>query len=363
MYTLLADFFENVGGFLNVFSYTTTRCGVALCVAFAGVFFLMPKYIAFSKKWQHGGQPIREKYLEGHVSKKGTPTLGGLLVILSTLFSCLLIGDLTNQYMLILIFTIISFGLLGFCDDYKKIKKKDTGGISAKMKLIFQFLFATIAVVAANICIDSPAYSSTLTFPFFRKLVLEIGFLYSIFRIIVIVGSSNAVNLTDGLDGLATIPIIFTSAVFAVFSYVIGNILMAKYLFFDYQNGAQEICVFLSAMIGGLMGFLWYNIKPASIFMGDTGSLAFGAVLGVVSTLIKSEFVLAMAGGLFVLEALSVIMQRYYFKFTHGKRIFKMAPIHHHFEKSGWSEMQVVVRFWIISFFFACIALASLKIR
>ena len=363
MFSLFNDFFNNTNGFFHLFSYLTTRCGFALVFAFLFMIFTMPKYIAFSHKWQKKGQPIRGNYLPEHIEKTGTPTMGGLMIIFATLLTTIISADLTNYYILILMTALLSFSIIGFVDDYKKVHKMDVGGIHAKTKMVFQIALSAVFICIANYCVNSSFYSSTLTFPFFRKLVLNLGIVYTIFRIVVIVGASNAVNLTDGMDGLAIVPIIFTSAVFLAFGYVIGNISMAKYLFFDYQSGAGEICVFLSALIGASIGFLWFNVKPAKIFMGDVGSLSIGGILGLVAVLLKCEIVLALAGGLFVMETLSVILQVNYFKLTKGKRIFKMAPIHHHFQKSGWSETQVVVRFWIIAFFCALIALSSLKVR
>ena len=367
MFSLFNDFFNNTNGFFHLFSYTTTRCGFALVFSFLITIFTMPKYITFSKQWQfkngQNGQPIRGNYLPEHMEKVGTPTMGGVMIILSTIFTTILSADLSNYYIILLILSFLFFGALGFIDDYNKVHKKDVGGISAKAKMIVQFVVSLFIIVALNYCVNSPEYSSQLTFPFFKKMVLNLGIVYTIFRLFVIIGSSNAVNITDGMDGLAIVPIIFTSFVLLVFSYVIGNFSMSKYLFFTYQAGANEICVFLSALIGSGVAFLWFNVKPAQIFMGDVGSLSMGGILGVVSVMIKSEFILAIAGGLFVLETLSVILQVNYFKLTKGKRIFKMAPIHHHFQKSGWSETQVVVRFWIIAFFCALLALSSLKVR
>ena len=246
---------------------------------------------------------------------------------------------------------------------YLKITKKaNNKGISPKIKMLFQIIISIIVVIYANYCIKSNDYSSVLTFPFLKNFVLNLGIFYTLFRIFVIVGASNAVNLTDGLDGLVSIPVILICMVFSLFSYIIGNIVFSKYLFFTYQEGAQEICVFLFAVIGAILGFLWYNIKPAQIFMGDTGSLALGGTLGVVACLIKCEFLLAIVGCIFVLETVSVILQIGSVKLF-KKKIFLMTPIHHSFEKKGWSEMQIVVRFWIISIIFALIGLSSLKIR
>lgn len=363
MYTFLALWLENVSGILHAFSYITTRCEASLILSFLIMLIFMPKYINFSYKWQGKGQPIRNNYLPEHAQKTGTPTIGGLMIILSILVSCIIFGNLQNCYMIILLFALIAFGIAGFIDDYKKVKKTNVAGMSAKMKFIIQTIISIVIVLVANYCIDIDDYGNTLTFPFFRKMIFNIGVFYTVFRVFVIVGASNAVNLTDGLDGLVAVPIILVAGVFVVFGYVISNFKMSQYLLFNYQDGAQEICVFLSSVIGACIGFLWFNIKPAQIFMGDTGSLALGGVLGCSAVLIKSEILLAIAGGLFVVETLSVIMQVGYFKATKGKRLFKMTPIHHHFEKKSWSEMQIVVRFWIISFFFSMIALSSLKIR
>jgi len=364
MFTLFCDYFFSTNGFLHLFSYITFRCGFVMFFSFLFVLFLMPKYIVFAHKWQKVGQPVREQYLPSHISKKGTPTAGGLIVILSTILSTFLFADLKNFYILIVTSSMVMFGLIGFFDDFKKVSKKNTVGIHGKTKMFFQILISAFVVLCSNYCVNSDVYSNILTIPFFRKIAIDFGIIYTFFRIFVIVGSSNAVNLTDGLDGLAIVPIIFVNIVFAIFAYIIGNAVFSKYLLFDYYVGIQEICVFIFAIIGSSIGFLWYNIKPAQVFMGDTGSLSLGGVIGVIAVLLKCEFLLAIVGGLFVIETLSVILQVTSYKITNGKRrIFKMAPIHHHFEKSGWSETQVVVRFWIMSFLFACIGLASLKIR
>ena len=363
MYSLLCDYFSSTNGFFHLFSYITSRCGFALFLSFVFVLVVMPKYISFSHKWQLSGQPIRDNYLPEHSIKKGTPTMGGVVIIISTLLFTCLLSDITNRYVLILLFSLLSFGLIGFIDDYTKIRKKDVGGIKGKSKVIFQVIFSLTTILLLNSYINSSFYSNYLTFPFFKKVVLELGFVYTIFRVIVIVGASNAINITDGLDGLVIVPTIIVDVVFLIFAYIIGNAVYSKYLFFNYQNGVQEICIFLSSLIGASIGFLWYNIKPAQIFMGDTGSLSIGGVIGVVAVMLKCELLLAIAGGLFVIEAMSDILQVAYFKITKGKRLFKMAPIHHHFEKIGWSETQVVVRFWIIAMIFGFIAILSLKVR
>ena len=364
MFTFFNDFFLNTASVFRLFSYTTFRCGFAMMLAFAFVFLLMPKYISFSHKWQNLGQPIREEYLPSHVDKKGTPTAGGVMVILATMISVCFMSDLRSGYVLILLLSLCLFGLVGFIDDYKKIKKTNTSGVKGKTRFFIECLIAFVVIYAVNKYVDNDFYSNTITFPFFRKLILDIGIFYTLFRIFVIVGTCNAVNLTDGLDGLATVPLIVANAVFAIFAYIIGNAVFSKYLLFNNQVGVQEICIFISASIGALLGFLWYNAKPAQIFMGDTGSLAFGGTLGVIAVILKCEFLLAIVGGLFVIETLSDILQVMSFKLSHGKkRLFKMAPLHHHFEKSGWSETQIVIRFWIISILFACVGLASLKLR
>ncbi len=364
MFTLFSNYFTNVSGLLHIFSYTTTRIGFAMLFSFFFMLLAMPKFIAFSRKIQEKGQPIRENYLPEHSAKKGTPTMGGVMIIFSTILACLLCADFSNVYVLILLFVFLSFGLIGFADDLKKVRLNNTGGIKPRTKMFFQILFSSLAIITLNKYIGSHNYANVLTFPFFRRLVLDIGFVYTLFRIFVVIGSSNAVNLTDGLDGLASFPIMLVCGVFVVFAYLIGNIVYSKYLFFSYQAGVQEICVVLSAVIGSVAGFLWFNIKPAQIFMGDTGSLSLGGVIGMTAVILKSEFLLAIIGGIFVMETLSVILQVFVFKATKGKkRLFRMTPVHHHFEKKGWSEMQIVVRFWLVSIMFAIIGLSSLKIR
>lgn len=364
MFTYFNEYFSGVNGFFHLFSYVTFRCGLSMMFSFLFVFMFMPKYIIFSKKCQNIGQPIRKNYLPSHIDKEGTPTIGGAMIIFGIILSVLLFSDLRNPYILSLIFSITAFGIIGFVDDYKKVHKKNINGITCKTKFMLQCLTAFCIITYLNKNIGNNFYSGVLTFPFFRKVFFDIGIVYTLLRIFVIVGSSNSVNLTDGLDGLAIVPVMIVNAVFAVFAYIIGNAVFSKYLLFDYQIGAQEICIFISATIGASMGFLWYNVKPAQIFMGDTGSLSLGGTIGVIAVLLKCEFLLAIIGGLFVIETLSVILQVFSFKITHGKkRIFKMAPLHHHFEKSGWSETQVVVRFWIIAVLFALVGLASLKVR
>ena len=288
--------------------------------------------------------------------------MGGIAIIVSVVGSCLLWGDLNNHYLWVVIFVTLGYAILGFIDDYLKLKKYNTKGVPGKMKLLYQIAIAIIAGLGIQSVAD-PAYSSHITLPLFKDLLINFGWFYIPFIIIVIVGASNAVNLTDGLDGLAIMPIIIASACFALIAYLTGSSKFASYLHIQYVEGSAELAVFCAAMIGAGLGFLWYNAQPAEIFMGDVGSLACGGALGVISVIVKHEVLLSIIGGLFVIEALSVIIQVYYFKFTNGKRFFKMAPIHHHFEKSGWSESKVVARFWIIAVIFAIIGLSTLKIR
>jgi phospho-N-acetylmuramoyl-pentapeptide-transferase len=314
----------------------------------------------FSSRQIHN--PIREDGPKGHIIKKiGTPTMGGLLILLGLFSGVLLWGDLLNPYIWFLIFIVGSFGLLGAYDDYKKIKGGNSSGISLKLKIISQITLALIGILILVNFVQSPELKN-LYFPFFKNLIINLGWFFIPFYIFVIVGSSNAVNLTDGLDGLATVPVILVAGCFAFISYVTGNIVFSEYLLIPYIEGVGEVAVFCGSIIGACIGFLWFNAPPAKIFMGDTGSLALGGSLGAVGIITKHEIVLAITGGLFVLEAISVIVQVISFKLT-GKRIFQMAPIHHHFEKKGWAESTIVVRFWIISIILAMIGLATLKLR
>ena len=306
--------------------------------------------------------PIRDDGPDEHIVKKiGTPTMGGVLILIGLFFGIFLWGDLNNLYVWFLIYIVASFGILGAYDDYKKIKFKNSSGISFKFKIISQIIAATFGIIILSIYSDN-ADLENLYFPFFKNLIVNLGWFFIPFAVFVIVGSSNAVNLTDGLDGLATVPVILVAACFAFISYVTGNIVFSEYLQIPYIAGLGEVAVFLGAVIGSCLGFLWFNAPPAKIFMGDTGSLALGGSLGGVGIITKHEIVLAITGGLFVLEAISVIVQVISFKLT-GKRIFKMAPIHHHYEKKGWPESTVVIRFWIVAIILAMIGLATLKFR
>ena len=360
LYSFLLNFTEYFS-FLNVFKFLTVRTGLAMFTSMFIVFIVGTPFIKFfSARQIH--DPIREDGPEDHVIKKiGTPTMGGLLILLGLFSGVFLWGDLSNPYNWFLIYIVGSFGLLGAYDDFKKIKNKNSSGVSFKIKLIWQVLIAIIGIFILIKFVNDVELKN-LYFPFFKNLVIDLGWFFIPFFIFIIVGSSNAVNLTDGLDGLATVPVILVAGCFAFISYVTGHIVFSEYLLIPYINGVGEASVFCGSIIGACIGFLWFNAPPAKIFMGDTGSLALGGSLGGVGIITKHEIVLAITGGLFVLEAISVIVQVVSFKLT-GKRIFKMAPIHHHFEKKGWPESTVVIRFWIISIILAMIGLATLKLR
>lgn len=348
--------------FLNIFKYLTFRTGGALFTSLIICFVIGPELIRWLKQKQHGGQPIREDGPESHLlTKKGTPTMGGLMILISLTLSTLLWANLKNPYVWAVLLLTVSYGMIGFLDDYLKVSRHTCGGLPGKLKLLLQFIFAGLAVyyITDN---TLPGLASSLTFPFLKKALIDLCVFYIPFAMFVIVGSSNAVNLTDGLDGLATVPVMIVALVFLVISYVSGNVTFATYLQIPYIAGSGELAVFCGAVVGAGLGFLWFNAPPAKIFMGDTGSLALGGALGAVSVASKHEITLAIAGGLFVVETISVIIQVYYFKLT-GKRIFKMAPLHHHFEKLGWQEQTVVIRFWIISMILGLAALSTLKIR
>ena len=348
--------------FLNVFRYITFRSGGALLTALFLCFTCGGPLIQWLKSRQGKGQPIREDGPESHLlTKKGTPTMGGLMILGALFISTLLWADLKNPYIWIILFVTASYGFLGFMDDYLKVTKRNTKGVSGRHKLICQAAIALLAAVLISHV--APAQHAThLAVPFFKNVLINLGYFYFVFAILVIVGASNAVNLTDGLDGLAIGPIMIVGCCFALIAYLTGNAKFANYLQILAVPGAGEVSVLCSALLGAGLGFLWFNAPPARVFMGDTGSLALGGAIGTMSVITKHELVLSIIGGLFVVEAVSVILQVASFKMT-GKRIFKMAPIHHHFEKLGWSEPTVVIRFWIIAIIFALIGLSTLKLR
>ena len=360
LYQFLLNYVDTFG-FLNVFKYLTFRTGLSVFTSLIIVLIFGGPFIRFFSN-QKILNPIRDDGPEDHIIKKiGTPTMGGLIILLGLLTSVILWADLSNINILFCLYIAVSFGILGGFDDYKKIKYSNSSGISSKLKIILQIVLSIIGVVIYVNFIDYQNITN-LYFPFFKNLIINLGWFFIPFAIFVIIGSSNAVNLTDGLDGLATVPVILVAACFAFISYVTGNIVFSDYLQIPYIEGTGEVAIFCGAIIGSCLGFLWFNAPPAKIFMGDTGSLSLGGSLGAVGIITKHEIVLAITGGLFVLEAVSVMVQVISFKLT-GKRIFKMAPIHHHFEKKGWPESTVVIRFWIISIILAMIGLATLKLR
>ena len=359
-YDLLLNYVENFT-FLNVFRYITVRTGLAFFTSLLIVLLIGGPFIRlFSNKKIFN--PIREDGPSEHIVKKiGTPTMGGVIILLGLIISVLFWADLTNIYILFCLYIVSSLGILGAYDDYKKIRSSSAVGISSKLKILAQIFLAILGLIFLTYFVEYEEFRN-LYFPFFKNLMINLGWFFIPFSVFVIVGSSNAVNLTDGLDGLATVPVILVAGCFAFISYVTGNIVFSEYLKILYIEGAGEISIFCGAIIGACLGFLWFNAPPAKIFMGDTGSLSLGGSLGAVGIITKHEIVLAITGGLFVLEALSVMVQVISFKIT-GKRIFRMAPIHHHFEKKGWPESTVVIRFWIISIILAMIGLATLKLR
>ena len=360
LYQFLLNFVDTFG-FLNVFKYLTFRTGLSVFTSLLIVLIIGGPFIKFFSN-QKIYNPIRDDGPEDRIIKKiGTPTMGGVIILLGLLVSVLCWADLSNINILFCIYIAISFGLLGAYDDYKKIKFTNSSGISSKLKIVLQIILAIIGVIFYLQFVDYQDVTN-LYFPFFKDLIVNLGWFFVPFSVFVIIGSSNAVNLTDGLDGLATVPVILVAACFAFISYVTGNIVFSDYLNIPYIEGTGEISIFCGAIIGSCLGFLWFNAPPAKIFMGDTGSLSLGGSLGAVGIITKHEIVLAITGGLFVLEAVSVMVQVISFKLT-GKRIFKMAPIHHHFEKKGWPESTVVIRFWIISIILAMVGLATLKLR
>jgi phospho-N-acetylmuramoyl-pentapeptide-transferase len=360
LYQFLLNFVDTFG-FLNVFKYITFRTGLSLFTSLAIVLIIGGPFIKYFSS-QKILNPIRDDGPEEHIVKKiGTPTMGGVIILIGLLVSVLCWGDLTNINILFCIYIAVSFGVLGAFDDYKKIKHSNSFGVSSKFKIISQIILAVIGVCFFVYYVDNQNIAN-LYFPFFKNLIINLGWFFIPFAVFVLIGSSNAVNLTDGLDGLATVPVILVAGCFAFISYVTGNIVFSDYLQIPYIEGTGEISIFCGAIIGSCLGFLWFNAPPAKIFMGDTGSLSLGGSLGAVGIITKHEIVLAITGGLFVLEAVSVMVQVISFKLT-GKRIFRMAPIHHHFEKKGWPESTVVIRFWIISIILAMIGLATLKLR
>ncbi|QPC44883.1 phospho-N-acetylmuramoyl-pentapeptide-transferase [Kaustia mangrovi] len=361
LYLLLVDLSDQLSVF-NVFRYITFRTGGAIVTALAFVFLFGPGLIALLRLKQGKGQPIRGDGPERHiVEKQGTPTMGGLMILSGIVVATLLWGDLSNGYVWVVLLVTLGFGAIGLYDDYLKVTKTSPRGFRSGAKFLIECLIAAAACYAFIRLGDAPL-SSSLTFPFFKDLMLDLGWFFIAFGIFVIVGTGNAVNLTDGLDGLAIVPVMVAAASFGLIAYLVGNAVFADYLQIHFVRGTGELAVFCGAMLGAGLGFLWFNAPPAMIFMGDTGSLSLGGALGAIAVAAKHEIVLAIIGGLFVLETVSVVVQVVSFKLT-GKRVFAMAPLHHHFEQKGWKEPTIVIRFWIISVVLALIGLATLKLR
>ena len=348
-------------GPLNVFRYLTFRTGGAIFTALLFVMLFGPGMIDLLRVKQGKGQPIREDGPKSHFSKKGTPTMGGLMIIAGITVSTMLWANLSNMYVWIVLGVTLAYGALGFYDDYLKVTKQTTSGFSGKMRLLLELAVAAVATYCV-MRLGKPGFSDALTIPFFKTVLIPLGLFFIVLGTLVIAGAGNAVNLTDGLDGLAIVPVMIAAATFGLIAYVTGNTKFAQYLQIHHVAGAGELAVICGALIGAGLGFLWFNAPPAMIFMGDTGSLALGGALGAIAVATKHEIVLAIVGGLFVLETMSVIIQVASFKLT-GKRVFRMAPLHHHFEQKGWQESTVVVRFWIISVILALVGLATLKLR
>ena len=349
------------GDFFNLFRYITFRAGMAFATALIFGFIFGRPLIDLLRRKQGKGQPIRDDGPASHFAKAGTPTMGGLLILSALMFSTLLWARLDNPYVWIVVLVTLAFGLIGFADDYAKVTKQTTKGVSSRVRMLAGLVIAALATYAAA-SFHPAELTNQLALPFFKDALLNLSMFFVPFGMIVIVGSANAVNLTDGLDGLAIMPVMIAAGTLGVISYVVGNLNFTAYLGVHYVAGTGELLIFCAALFGGGLGFLWYNAPPAAVFMGDTGSLALGGALGAIAVCTKHEIVLAIVGGLFVVEALSVIIQVLYYKRT-GKRVFLMAPIHHHFEKKGWAEPQIVIRFWIISLILAMIGLATLKVR
>jgi phospho-N-acetylmuramoyl-pentapeptide-transferase len=354
----LADQFQA----FNLFRYITFRSGGAAVTALLISFLFGTHIIAWLRSKQTNGQPIRPDGPDGHLKrKKGTPTMGGFLILLALTISTLLWADLTNAYVWIVLLVTVGFGLIGFFDDYRKLHRNSHHGLSGRTKLGLEILLSAFACIAVTY-VTPPGLATALAFPFFKNVLIELGWFFVPFGVLVIIGASNAVNLTDGLDGLAIVPSMIAAGCFALIAYLAGNAIFANYLQIHHVAGAGELSVFCGAMVGASLGFLWFNAPPAMVFMGDTGSLSIGAALGTISVVTKHELVLAIIGGLFVLEAISVIVQVASFKMT-GHRVFRMAPLHHHFEQKGWEEPTIVIRFWIIAWILAIAGLATLKLR
>jgi len=353
----LADKFEP----FNVFRYLTFRTAGAIMTSLVISFICGRPIINWLRSVQREGQPIRADGPESHLAKKGTPTMGGALILLAIISSTLLWADLTNRFVWITLGVTIGFGAIGFLDDYRKLANRSHKGVPGRVRLLFEIGIATLAVLGVMSITRMPL-ATGLTIPFFKSVLIPLGWFFVPVGVFVVAGASNAVNLTDGLDGLAIVPTMIAAGCFMLISYLVGNVVFSNYLQLLHVPGTGELTVFCGAMVGAALGFLWFNAPPAMVFMGDTGALSIGAALGIIAVIVKQELVLAIVGGLFVLETVSVIVQVASFKMT-GKRVFRMAPLHHHFEKKGWAEPTVVIRFWIIASILAIAGLSTLKLR
>lgn len=361
LYDFLYPLADQIGVF-NLFRYITFRAMGATLTALVISFLLAPRLIVWLRGWQKQGQPIRSDGPESHLlTKKGTPTMGGLLILLALALSTLLWADLRSPCVWIVLLVTLGYGLIGFLDDYLKVSKKNPKGLPGRPKLVGEIAIALVAAVWV-LAIQREPIAGALAVPFFKGILVQLSWFYLPFAVFVVVGAGNAVNLTDGLDGLAIVPVMIAAGVFAVISYLVGHAVFSNYLQIQYVPGAGELAVFCGALVGAALGFLWFNAPPAMVFMGDTGSLALGGALGAVAVVTKHELVLGIVGGLFVLETVSVIVQVTSYRLT-GKRVFRMAPLHHHFEKKGWAEPTVVIRFWIIATILALAGLSTLKLR
>jgi phospho-N-acetylmuramoyl-pentapeptide-transferase len=356
----LADWLQQFDTSFRVFSYLTLRAILSTLTALLIAVIIGPKMIRWLQRMQIG-QTIRDDGPESHLAKSGTPTMGGLLILAAIVSSVLLWSDLTNRYVWVTLFILVSFGVIGFVDDYRKVIRKDAKGLIARWKYFWQSAIAITVAIYLYSSQQNPAETALLV-PFFKDVMPQMGLLFMVVTYFVIVGTSNAVNLTDGLDGLAIVPVVLVAGAFAIFAYVTGNINFSAYLHIPYLPLTSELVIVCTSIVGAGLGFLWFNTYPAQVFMGDVGSLALGGTLGILAVLVRQEIVLFIMGGIFVVETLSVILQVGSFKLR-GKRIFRMAPIHHHYELKGWPEPRVIVRFWIISLMLVLVGLATLKLR